>query len=229
MNQSEKDFIVLLQSGLWNITPEERLSETPVDWKEIISLADRHHVTDFILDAVNLLLSNVLPPAEDLYHLHYLASHPNKEHKHVGIRQICEWVLFLHTNRDKINIETLKHDLKRLNLGREWKIFGCLAVNGLNLPQSEFPFYDTRYTNKAKRIMEAIINKDNTNILPEIAYHRPLCGENGNILSFSNATRHTKWFSELTDKDKDTWTNNIYNYILQRAINTSTDIIDKVI
>lgn len=59
----------------------------------------------------------------------------------VGLRQLCDCTMYLHTFRNEINREVLYQDLCRMGLMRVWKIFGSIAVRQLGLPQEEFPFY----------------------------------------------------------------------------------------
>lgn len=67
----------------------------------------------------------------------------------VGLRQLCDCVMYLHTFRDEIDREQLHADLQRMGLMRVWKIFGCIAVHQLGLPQEEFPFYSDSAETKA--------------------------------------------------------------------------------
>lgn len=59
----------------------------------------------------------------------------------VGLRQLCDWVMYLHQFRNEIDHGLLHKDLCDMGLMRAWQVFGCIAVNQLGLPQEEFPFY----------------------------------------------------------------------------------------
>ena len=59
----------------------------------------------------------------------------------VGLRQLCDCAMYLHTFRKEINRELLHEDLCRMGLMRMWKILGCIIVRQLGLPPEEYPFY----------------------------------------------------------------------------------------
>lgn len=44
---------------------------------------------------------------------------------------------------------------------KPWKIFGCIAVDYLGLPDDEFPFYDSKYHKKATKTLERIMYEGN--------------------------------------------------------------------
>lgn len=79
----------------------------------------------------------------------------------IGIRQFCDWTLFLHHHREEINWEVLLHDLKRFGLLRPWQMFGCVAVDHLGLPEEEFPFYRKAYRKKALKILDQVFEDGN--------------------------------------------------------------------
>ena len=74
----------------------------------------------------------------------------------IGLRQLCDWVRYLHTFRHQIDRTQLEHDLRAFGLWRPWQIFAPIAVDILGLPLEEFPFYTDRYTAQAAQIMEVI-------------------------------------------------------------------------
>lgn len=79
----------------------------------------------------------------------------------IGMRQLCDWTMLLHAKRDIINREELSDILFRLNLMDAWKVFGCIAVDWLGLPQNEMPFYDVKCRKRAKRAIEMILKEGN--------------------------------------------------------------------
>jgi hypothetical protein len=74
----------------------------------------------------------------------------------VGMRQLCDWARCLYTLSDRIDRQELERQLTNFGLLRQWKIFGCILVDWLGLPQDCFPFYDSRMLAKAKRVMRNI-------------------------------------------------------------------------
>lgn len=79
----------------------------------------------------------------------------------VGLRQLCDWGLALHTFKDGIDREALEKRLKDFGLWRGWQIFGCIAVDVLGLPQRELPFYNPAYRKDAGKVMELIFQSGN--------------------------------------------------------------------
>lgn len=70
----------------------------------------------------------------------------------VGIKQLIDWMLLLNhalKNTD-FSLERLKIDLKQIGLYRAWQILGGVLVNQLGMPQSAFPFWDDRLSNKSQ-------------------------------------------------------------------------------
>ncbi len=59
-----------------------------------------------------------------------------------GLRQVCDWALFLHAKRDTLDRSYLAAALKDLGLTNAWRTFGALAVHHLGLPAEEMPLYD---------------------------------------------------------------------------------------
>lgn len=75
----------------------------------------------------------------------------------VGLRQLCDCVMYLHKFKDEINRDLLHEDLCRMGLLRLWKIFGCIAVHHLGLPKEEFPFFTD--TVEAKELSEFLLEE----------------------------------------------------------------------
>lgn len=92
----------------------------------------------------------------------------------IGLRQLCDWVRYLHTFADRIDRVALQHDLKSFGLWRAWRTFGCIAVDTLGLPAEEFPFYTDRYAHQSAWIMEKIEEGGNFGFFhPSRATHPP--------------------------------------------------------
>lgn len=79
----------------------------------------------------------------------------------VGLRQLCDWVMYLHRFRSEIDLPTLEKDLRCLHLMRAWQVMGHIAVSHIGLPKEEFPFYNPS-PGMARRaeVMTAIIMRD---------------------------------------------------------------------
>lgn len=79
----------------------------------------------------------------------------------VGFRQICDWTMFLHANRDAIDIDKLARMLDALDMLKPWKVFGVIAVDLLGLPASEMPFYDDSVRRLASKVLRMIMKEGN--------------------------------------------------------------------
>lgn len=79
----------------------------------------------------------------------------------LGLRQICDWTMFLHKNVQHIDSAKLENDIKKLGLLREWQTFGCFAVKYFGLPEEEMPMYNNKYTKKADKIRDFLIASGN--------------------------------------------------------------------
>ena len=90
------------------------------------------------------------------YHLwrHYMASG-------VGLRQLCDWMLFLNANKDEIDLEYLESFINEMNLMDAWQTFGCILVGHLGMPQENFPFYDQSNRKYSDRLLKMIMAEGN--------------------------------------------------------------------
>lgn len=98
-----------------------------------------------------------LPPADfnAFYIFHHFFHHFVKDG--IGFRQICDWVLFLHTFHQQFNQQELHANLKAFGLLKPWQIFGCVVVDTLGLPKEEFPFYSEKYKKHTHKILQEIL------------------------------------------------------------------------
>jgi hypothetical protein len=79
----------------------------------------------------------------------------------IGLRQLCDWALYLHTFANEIDRQQLKHDLDSFGLMRVWQIFGHIAVSYLGLVENEMPFYTDRYKKRAEKVLGYILKDGN--------------------------------------------------------------------
>lgn len=70
----------------------------------------------------------------------------------VGLRQVCDWAMMLHTRKGEINKQNVLKILKKLGLVSAARIFGALSVKYLGLPEEDLviPFKksDIRYADQ---------------------------------------------------------------------------------
>lgn len=111
----------------------------------------------------------LLPPVRfDAFYLFY------HTYKHfltggVGLRQFCDWTMYLHDFADEIDRTALKEDLHRFRLLHPWQVMGHIAVRHLGLPQEEFPFFsaDAGVKKTADAMLELILQSGN------FGFHNP--------------------------------------------------------
>ena len=81
----------------------------------------------------------------------------------IGLRQICDWTLFLDRNFERLDVDELATKLEQFGLMNAWKVFVSLAVGFLGLKRDRAPFYDAdeHYARKAKEILTIILKEGN--------------------------------------------------------------------
>lgn len=96
------------------------------------------------LGHVTILGENITIP-EPTFNAYYIFDHLFEHFisSGVGLRQMCDWMLFLHKNRDIIDHKLLHHILESMDMLKAWKIFGTVLVDHMGLAPTEFPFYET--------------------------------------------------------------------------------------
>ncbi|MEA4917640.1 nucleotidyltransferase family protein [Proteiniphilum sp.] len=105
---------------------------------------------DIFLPPVNF---NVLYIFNHAYH-HFLCGG-------VGLRQLCDWVMYLNAFSTEIDSCQLETDLKAFGLSRAWRIFGVLAVNELGLPEEKMPLYSPVHGRQSRKVLEKILQSGN--------------------------------------------------------------------
>lgn len=79
----------------------------------------------------------------------------------VGLRQICDCMMFLHKNYEEIDKELLKEDLEQLGLTKFWKVYAAVTVDFLGYPKERMPLYDTSFRRKGERMLENVFKTGN--------------------------------------------------------------------
>lgn len=79
----------------------------------------------------------------------------------VGLRQICDCMMFLYKNYEEIDKELLKEDLERLGLTKFWKVYAAMAVDFLGYPKERMPLYDVSFRRKGERMLENVFKTGN--------------------------------------------------------------------
>lgn len=71
----------------------------------------------------------------------------------VGLRQFCDWAVFFHAYREKIDVEQLRSILERLGIIKAFRAFGFILVGDLGLPSSSFPLEITSEDMKWRKVI----------------------------------------------------------------------------
>ena len=79
----------------------------------------------------------------------------------IGLRQFCDWMMFLHARKGRLDLEYLGKLLSDMDMMKPWKAFGCVLVKLLGMPEEEFPFYDRRQENKVGKIIRRVLDEGN--------------------------------------------------------------------
>lgn len=98
-----------------------------------------------------------LPPVKfDIIYIFKHASH-HFISDGVGLRQLCDWAIYLNTFENQIDKEELLQNLKTFGLLRLWQIFGYIVVNQIGLSKEKFPFYSEKHEQLARKIVDEIL------------------------------------------------------------------------
>ncbi len=79
----------------------------------------------------------------------------------IGLRQVCDWVMLLHTHSRSIDHDELEARLKEFQLLKPWQAFTPIAVQYLALPEYECPLYSPKYNKKSEKILSFILKEGN--------------------------------------------------------------------
>ncbi|MCR5351041.1 MAG: nucleotidyltransferase family protein [Bacteroidales bacterium] len=79
----------------------------------------------------------------------------------IGFRQLCDWMLLIHAQREQIDHARLRGILEAMRLLKPWQFFACIAVQDLGLPEAEMPCYDARRLRGSRRVLRTILREGN--------------------------------------------------------------------
>ena len=79
----------------------------------------------------------------------------------IGLRQFCDWMMFLHTRKGKLDLEYLRKLLIDMDMLMPWQAFGCVLVDKLGMPEDEFPFFDRAQDGKTDKILIRVLKEGN--------------------------------------------------------------------
>ena len=90
----------------------------------------------------------------------------------VGLRQICDWCRLLWTYRSDLDVRLLETRIRKMGLMTEWKAFYNLASRYLGMPDlgEGLLACDSRFDNKADRIMAFVLENGNFGHNRDVSY-----------------------------------------------------------
>ena len=94
----------------------------------------------------------------------------------IGLRQLCDWSLILHTHYDDIDTAKLENNLRRFGMTKGWQLFACIAVNHLGVSPDKMPLYDPAYSDKSEKIFDEILRNGNFGYYSKAYARTPLYG-----------------------------------------------------
>lgn len=128
-----------------------------VYWEKMMA---EEWMTPFYTDVEGSPVRTLSPTVNAVYLFVHLFFHLIREG--VGLRQFCDWAVFLHAYRDNIDNEKLKEILEHLGIAKAYRAFGYILVNDLGLPSSSFPLDITKEDKKwRKTILQDIFKGGN--------------------------------------------------------------------
>lgn len=77
----------------------------------------------------------------------------------IGLRQVCDWAVFLHTYADQLDKPRLESYLRAIHLWDKWQVYGSLLVQYLGVKPEEVPFYDERKNRRSQRLLHYILTE----------------------------------------------------------------------
>ena len=118
--------------------------------------------TSVNLREINIAGKNIKIPADD-FNAFYVFNHMWRHFliSGVGLRQLCDWMMFLHARKDDIDRDKLRKIIEDMNLMKPWQTFGCILVEELGMPHEEFPFYDPTRKKHISTILKYILAEGN--------------------------------------------------------------------
>ena len=150
-------------------THTERLARLMRNWTHE-SL--NSHFNDGTLPTINFNQVPVTVPSanfNNIFILYHAANHMVQGG--IGLRQLCDWAMFLTKHHTEINETELKSDLRRFNMIPVWKEFSRFIVNVLGLDPTFLPLAPRKLinTNGAKFILNDIFATGNFGHYNEIS------------------------------------------------------------
>ncbi len=120
----------------------------------------------------------------------------------IGLRQMCDWIRFLHTHASTIDPSFFESTLDALELRTLWNLFASIAVDYLGLPAEEMPFYQPGLKKEAEQVLEFIFKEGNFGYYREDTSNRPSGYFAGKMFSINNNIERYQMLFRLYPSEK---------------------------
>jgi hypothetical protein len=75
----------------------------------------------------------------------------------LGLRQICDWTMYLIRYSQFIDRKQLEDDITFLKMKDAWNGFAALSVGYLGCPKDDISFYSAKYLSKADKVVDYVL------------------------------------------------------------------------
>lgn len=80
----------------------------------------------------------------------------------VGLRQFCDWMMWLHRYKEDINRKALIVHLRALELEKPYRVLGAILIEDLGLPEEEFPLaISDKDRKRSRKVLKDVIEMGN--------------------------------------------------------------------
>lgn len=120
----------------------------------------------------------------------------------IGMRQMCDWIRFLHTHASTIDPAFFESTLDALQLRTLWNLFASIAVDYLGLPAEEMPLYQLGMKKEAEQVLEYIFKEGNLGYYRNDPGNRPAGYLSGKLYSINNEMERYRMLFRLFPSEK---------------------------
>ncbi|GEM_PF-3530030 len=118
---------------------DREFSKPPVEWNSPIGML---HLPTYQFDAIYIFAH---------FFRHFMGAA-------CGMRQLCDWMLFIYQHGNKVNVDLLRKDLERMRLIKAWQVFASITVRYMGMPKEKMLLYDGTGDKKCEAAILAVIN-----------------------------------------------------------------------
>ena len=79
----------------------------------------------------------------------------------IGLRQCCDWTMFMHSHRGQLDEELIATKLHELGLEKAWNSIATLSINYLGMPSNEIIAFTRREDKTAAKMLAIIFETGN--------------------------------------------------------------------